>query len=144
MVQREQFCQKSMKGIYVLIIAIDNDLSVNTGTLGNLSFEKGLYAYVGSAQNNLEKRVKRHLRTEKKKFWHIDYLLDNPRARVMKVFYKKAGRSRECKIAKELTKTGFPVRGFGSSDCKCESHLIKIEDYEFLRENMRETAVGPA
>jgi Uri superfamily endonuclease len=133
-----------MKGIYVLIIAIDSNISVETGAIGNLNFEKGLYAYVGSAQNNLEERVKRHIRTEKKKFWHIDYLLDNPRAKVLKVFYKRAGRPEECKIAKELGKTGFPVRGFGSSDCKCESHLIRVEDYEFLREHMRETAVGPA
>lgn len=133
-----------MKGIYVLIIAIDNDISVDTGALGNLNFEKGLYAYVGSAQNNFEERVKRHLKAEKTKFWHIDYLLDNPHAKVLKVFFKRAGRPEECKIAKQLTKKGFPIRGFGSSDCKCETHLIKVEDYEFLRKRMRETAVGPA
>jgi Uri superfamily endonuclease len=133
-----------MKGIYVLIIAIDRNMSVDTGALGNLNFEKGLYAYVGSAQNNLEERVKRHLRKEKAKFWHIDYLLDSPSVKVLKVFFKRAGKPKECKIAKELAKKGFPIRGFGSSDCKCESHLIKVEDYEFLREHMRETAVGPA
>jgi len=133
-----------MKGIYVLIIAIDDDISVDTGALGNLNFKKGLYAYVGSAQKNLEERVKRHLRTEKTKFWHIDYLLDNPRAKVLKVFCKRAGRPEECKIAKQLGKNGSPIRGFGSSDCKCQAHLIRVEDYEFLREHMRETAVGPA
>jgi len=133
-----------MKGIYVLIIAIDNDISVDTGALGTLKFEKGLYAYVGSAQKNLEERVKRHLKTEKTKFWHIDYLLDNPCAKVLKVFYKKAGRPEECKIAKQLAKKGFPIRGFGSSDCKCQTHLIRVEDYEFLREHMREKALGPA
>ena len=133
-----------MKGIYVLIIKIDRNISVDTGALGNLNFEKGLYAYVGSAQNNLEARVERHLRPEKTKFWHIDYLLDNPRVKVLKVFYKRAGKPNECKIAKELAKEGSPIRGFGSSDCKCESHLFKVEDYEFLREHMRETAVGPA
>ena len=133
-----------MKGIYVLIIAIDADISVDTGALGNVSFEKGLYAYVGSAQNNLEERVKRHLRTEKTKFWHIDYLLDNPRVKVLKVFYNRAGKPKECEIANDLSKNGFPIRGFGSSDCACESHLIKVKDYEFLREHMRETVVGPA
>ena len=133
-----------MKGIYVLIIAIDNDISVDTGALGTLKFEKGLYAYVGSAQKNLEERVKRHLKTEKTKFWHIDYLLDNPRAKVLKIFYKRARRPEECKIAKQLAKKGFPIRGFGSSDCKCQTHLIRVEDYEFLREHMREKALGPA
>jgi Uri superfamily endonuclease len=133
-----------MKGIYVLIIRIDRNISVDTGAIGKLNFEKGLYAYVGSAQNNLEARIKRHLRTEKAKFWHIDYLLDNSSVKVLKVFYNRAGRPNECKIAKELAKKGSPIRGFGSSDCKCESHLFKVEDYEFLREHMRETAVGPA
>ena len=133
-----------MKGIYVLIVAIDRNISINTGALGNLNFEKGLYAYVGSAQNNLEERVKRHLRKEKAKFWHIDYLLDSPNVKVLKVFCKRAGKPKECEIAKELARKGFPIRGFGSSDCKCESHLIKVEDYEFLREHMKETAVGPA
>jgi Uri superfamily endonuclease len=133
-----------MKGIYVLIIAVDKDISVDTGALGNLDFEKGLYAYVGSAQNSLEERVKRHLRTQKAKFWHIDYLLADPRVKVLKVFYKRAGRPEECKIAKILAKKGFPIRGFGSSDCRCETHLIRVEDYGFLREHMKETAVGPA
>jgi Uri superfamily endonuclease len=133
-----------MKGIYVLIIAIDRNISVDTGALGNLSFEKRLYAYVGSAQNNLEERIKRHLRAEKAKFWHIDYLLANSPVKVLKVFYKRAGKPKECKVARELAKKGFPIRGFGSSDCTCESHLFKVEDYEFLREHMAETVVGPA
>lgn len=133
-----------MKGIYVLIIAIDRNISVNIGALGKLSLEKGLYAYVGSAQNNLEEPIKRHLRTEKAKFWHIDYLLGNSPVKVVKVFYKRAGKPNECKIATQLAKKGSPIRGFGSSDCKCESHLIRVEDYQFLREHMRETVVGPA
>ncbi len=133
-----------MKGIYVLIIRIDRNIRADIGALGNLNFEKGLYAYVGSAQNNLEERVRRHLRKEKAKFWHIDYLLDNPCVRVLKVFYMRAGRPKECKIATELANKGLSIRGFGSSDCNCESHLFKVEGYEFLREHMRETAVEPA
>jgi Uri superfamily endonuclease len=126
-----------MKGIYVLIIAVDNDISVDTGALGNLDFQKGLYAYVGSAQNSLEERIKRHLRTHKTKFWHIDYLLADPRVKFLKVLYKRAGKSEECKIAKQLVKKGFPIRGFGSSDCVCETHLIRVDDYGFLREQMK-------
>jgi Uri superfamily endonuclease len=132
-----------MKGIYVLIIEVDKDISVDIGALGNLDFEKGLYAYVGSAQNSLEERVKRHLRAQKTKFWHIDYLLDDPRVKVLKVFYERGGRPEECKIAKQLAEKGFPIRGFGSSDCKCKTHLIRVKDYGFLREHMKETAVGP-
>jgi Uri superfamily endonuclease len=56
-----------MKGIYVLIISVDKDTIVDAGVLGQLNFKKGLYAYVGSAQANLEKRIERHLRKENKR-----------------------------------------------------------------------------
>jgi len=87
----------------------------------------------------LEKRIERHLRKTKQKFWHIDYLLDDANVEVLKVFHKKAGRLEECKIAKNISEIGVPVKGFGSSDCKCESHLFKLKGYQFLREFMLET-----
>jgi Uri superfamily endonuclease len=37
-----------------------------------------------------------------------------------------------------LAEKGMSVKSFGSSDCKCKSHLVKLEDYEFLREFTRE------
>ncbi len=123
-----------VKGVYVLAIFVRKDISVNVGTLRCINFEKGLYAYVGSAQNNLEKRIERHLRKAKRKFWHIDNLLGNEFVKVLKVFHKTAERPEECKIAKELSKRGVPIKGFGSSDCTCKSHLFKLQDYEFLRE----------
>ena len=128
-----------MKGIYVLIVSVNKDITVNVGSLGNMFFEKGLYAYVGSAQNSLEKRVERHLKKNKQKFWHIDYLLANEHTNVVRIFYKKgADKTEECKTAKKLSEMGAPILGFGSSDCKCKSHLIKIKGYQFLKENMHE------
>ena len=127
-----------MKGIYVLIIKVSKNIKVNVGALGPIFFEKGLYAYVGSAQNSLEKRIKRHFRKEKRKFWHIDYLLANENVKIVKVFYKKAGKTEECKTAKKIMKKGKPIKGFGSSDSECKSHLIKIKSYQFLREGMCE------
>jgi Uri superfamily endonuclease len=126
------------KGIYVLVISINKNISVNVGALGVVNFEKGLYAYVGSAQKGLEKRIERHLRRIKRKFWHIDYLLDDDNVEVLKVFYKNAGKSEECKVANEIGESGISTKRFGSSDCKCKSHLFKIEDYRFLREFMYE------
>jgi Uri superfamily endonuclease len=43
-----------MQGIYVLVIWLDDDVSLQIGALGERKFKKGLYAYVGSAQANLE------------------------------------------------------------------------------------------
>jgi Uri superfamily endonuclease len=126
-----------LKGVYVLIIRVDKDTGVNVGALGKLTFEKGLYAYVGSAQNNLEQRIKRHLRKEKRRFWHVDYLLDNGTTKVVKVFHKQADKTEECAIAKVFGERGETINGFGCSDCGCKSHLFRIGDYWFLQEFMR-------
>lgn len=130
-----------MKGIYVLVISINEGVSVDVGALGTVDFERGLYAYVGSAQNALEKRVERHLEKVKRRFWHIDYLLDNIGAKVLKIFWKEAGKLEECRISAKIRKRGVPISGFGSSGCKCESHLFRIEDSDFSGELMRQISV---
>jgi Uri superfamily endonuclease len=115
---------------------VGEDISVDVGALGETVFAKGLYAYVGSAQTNLEQRVKRHLRREKRKFWHIDYLLDNPTAEIVKVFFKEAVKTEECKTARIIGGNSKPISGFGCSDCNCESHLFHIKNYKFIQETM--------
>jgi Uri superfamily endonuclease len=127
-----------LKGVYVLIIQLAVDAEVRIGALGTLSFAKGLFAYVGSAQNGLEKRVERHSRKEKRTFWHVDYLLANPASRIVAVFFKEAPKTSECAIAEAIGQRGEGVLGFGCSDCQCESHLFRIADYGFLRGFMRE------
>ena len=121
----------------MLIIQVDKDVGVNVGALGKLWFEKGVYAYVGSAQTNLEKRINRHLRKNKRKFWHVDYLLDNDAIKIASVFFKQATKAEECKIAKVIGERGEPIAGFGCSDCKCKSHLFQLKDYGFLQETMQ-------
>lgn len=128
-----------MKGVYVLAIIVSKDIEVRVGALGKIDFKEGRYAYVGSAQEGLETRVKRHLTGIKQRnFWHVDYLLDNDFVEVVTAFYKAADKSVECEIAEKLKKKGVPMAGFGCSDCTCESHLFKIDDYDFLRDFMSE------
>ena len=117
-----------MKGIYCLIIELSRNCKIQAGRLGLLELSKGKYIYVGSAMNNLEKRVARHLARKKKKFWHIDYLLANKYAGVLKVYYKETGKIEECKVANKLERIGVPIYGFGCSDCNCKAHLFKIEN----------------
>jgi Uri superfamily endonuclease len=127
-----------LKGVYVLIIQISNDIDVTVGALGRRALEKGLYTYVGSAQNNLEQRIKRHLRREKRLFWHIDCLLGNDAAKILEVLYRQADKTLECTIAEEIRERGGePIDGFGCSDCDCNSHLLRVTDYRFLRETMQ-------
>ncbi len=121
-----------MKGIYILLIKVSKDMQLKIGALGKVKFENGLYAYVGSAQNNLEKRIKRHLSKNKKCFWHIDYLLGNKSTKVLKAFYKKAGKVEECKIAKKLCRTSKTVFHFGCSDCNCKAHFFKIKNVSVI------------
>jgi Uri superfamily endonuclease len=123
--------------VYVLVIKVNKNINVNVGALGNLNFGKGIYAYVGSAKKGLSKRIQRHLRKDKRKFWHIDYLLNDDNVKVLKVFTVKEPFD-ECEVAKIISGRGVPMRGFGSSDCKCISHLFKIGEYEFLRGFMHE------
>jgi len=129
--------EKSFEGIYVLIIQVSEDIKVDVGALGKTAFTKGVYAYVGSAQTNMEQRIKRHLRNEKRKFWHIDYLLDNGAARIVKVFFKEADKAEECKTANAIGESSEPIVGFGCSDCNCKSHLFHIENYRFIQETMQ-------
>ncbi len=117
-----------MKGIYILVITFSGDVVEDIGSLGRMRFAKGLYAYVGSAQNSIEKRVRRHRSKNKKVFWHIDRLLGNRPAKITKVIYKKSDKQEECNMAERLRKTCAPVPHFGCSDCKCNSHLFKIRN----------------
>ncbi|MBS7605307.1 MAG: GIY-YIG nuclease family protein [Candidatus Bathyarchaeia archaeon] len=126
-----------MKGIYALIIYVSKEKNVIVGSLGPLTFKRGFYVYVGSAQNNLERRITRHFDKSKRVFWHIDYLLKDGDAEIVNVLFKRASREEECRLALALSSSYEPIKGFGSSDCKCQSHLFRIDDYKgaemFLR-----------
>jgi|TARA_B100001971_G_C18226356_1_gene560722 Uri superfamily endonuclease len=121
-----------MKGIYCLIINVKKIIELKIGALGKIKFKKGTYVYVGSAQNNLKKRVKRHLSENKKLKWHIDYLLKNKNVKIEKTIYKKAGKKEECKTACLFSKFDRLIKNFGSSDCSCCSHLFRLTSLKSL------------
>lgn len=127
----------TLKGVYALVIELGKTVIIDVGALGSMEFRKGLYVYIGSAQKNLELRLKRHLRKEKRLFWHVDYLLRSEDAKLIRALYKQANRPEECKIAKELAERSEPINGFGCSDCTCRSHLFRLKEYEFLLEFMQ-------
>ncbi len=126
-----------MKGIYVLVIRIRRNTRITVGALGEFAFPAGLYAYVGSAQNNLDLRVKRHIGKEKRLFWHIDYLLSNEAAKVINAYYVYGDKEEECRIAHLMEKNAEPFTGFGCSDCNCTSHLFHAVDFSFLGKFMQ-------
>jgi Uri superfamily endonuclease len=94
------------------------------GKLGKISFRPGYYIYIGSALNNIYKRVSRHIVKSKKKFWHIDYLTSDRNFCVQKIYIINRPDRLECKKAGELGKFLDVIEGFGSSDCRCSGHLF--------------------
>ena len=126
------------RGTYCLCIKIDNTIKLSIGSLGSKSFDKGTYLYVGSAMNNLYHRVKRHIRTSRGIqnviHWHIDYLLNKEETYVQAVYFLESDTKFECLLAKKISKYGEAVKNFGSSDCKCTSHLFKVKKCRFLYE----------
>jgi len=111
-------------GLYALAISLRRARSVRVGALGVLRFDAGLYIYVGSARKNIDARLARHRRRDKARRWHIDYLRRHCRWEGAFVFN---GVENECDLRDMIAKaSGGSVahRGFGSSDCGCEGHLV--------------------
>lgn len=126
-----------MRGAYVLIIDLKKTLSFQLNSLGNLSFEKGTWIYIGSAMGNgstsLENRIGRHFRSVKTIHWHIDHLLHSD-SKIRCSIWSESVEPIECDIAKSVEQLDdvYPgPKGFGASDCKskCFTHLFqsKIE-----------------
>ncbi|MEE9594570.1 MAG: GIY-YIG nuclease family protein [Candidatus Hydrothermarchaeales archaeon] len=108
------------------MLELNETTRIKVGSLGEISFPAGYYAYVGSAKRNLDSRVMRHLRLSKKKRWHVDYLRE--KAEIIRIYLSNL---EECTIYKSLVLVpGYQVvaPGFGSSDCRsCESHLAYFQ-----------------
>ncbi len=118
-------------GAYALLIKLDSPLTAAVGKLGLIHFKPGGYCYVGSAMNGLKGRVARHLRPNKRPWWHVDYLL--LRSPVTAVVWSPSAQRLECRVAEALRGSGLPsTRGFGASDCSCPSHLFHLPAYDSL------------
>jgi len=116
-------------GVYVLIFRLEAPLEVQVGRFGQQTLPAGNLLYVGSAfgPGGLRARLTRHLKSQKRKHWHIDALT----TAISPVAYHcdASGRRLECQWAQHLASipdASIPVPGFGSSDCRsgCSAHLI--------------------
>jgi len=120
---------REKRGVYVLVVEVQRDISRSVGALGRIDFPRGLYAYIGSARGGIGSRVARHLKKRKKRtHWHIDYLLEGADVGVRKVIFKETLGNAECATARTISKSGHPTPGFGCSDCSCLSHLYRLRD----------------
>lgn len=116
-------------GCYVLHLHLSRSRTLRIGQLGRFTFASGEYIYVGSAfgLGGLRSRVGRHLHSDGRWHWHIDYL--RSAADVHGCFYTVTDRPLECEWSQALAalpNATIPMPRFGSSDCRsgCRSHLI--------------------
>jgi len=108
---------------------LDKPQTIQIGKLGCGFFPGGYYVYVGSARNGLNQRISRHLSQQKKKHWHIDYFLEYAEMIGTKILHST--EKRECALSEEVGNIcqGIPMQGFGSSDCRCRTHLYFFSDH---------------
>ncbi len=116
---------------YQLLLYLQNTVKVEVGRLGKFTLPAGSYLYTGSARNNMEARLTRHLRKEKKLYWHIDYLTGRTDVTILDV---KKYTEEEC-LVNLKTNGEILIPGFGASDCrmKCGSHLKYLEARRIAR-----------
>lgn len=120
-------------GTYALVFECNFARRIRIGALGRIAIEPGFYVYCGSAfgPGGLRARIRRHLRRNAKKHWHIDYL--RPFLRIHAVWYSTDPRNLEhawanrlLDIAYRTTAAVVPLKGFGASDCRCTTHLVRL------------------
>ena len=119
------------RGSYALVLRLTRNSRLNVGKLGSVHFLLGHYIYFGSALNGLRGRVQRHLRRDKGCHWHVDYLTSV--ATASRVWWVASPERMECIWAHAAQRTSgatVPAPGFGSSDCRCRSHLIHLESWK--------------
>ena len=144
----------ALGGAYLLWIIAPRAVRFATGALGEVALGRGGLVYCGSARRGLAARLLRHLcrargleqkirsrvavslgeadapARPKRLRWHIDYLLEQPEARVVGVTYLPDAHL-ECQVGGQLqdelgARPAWP--GFGASDCTagCGAHLLRL------------------
>ena len=119
------------RGSYILVLENSMERKIAVGGLGPIVFQKGYYVYVGSALNSLEARLRRHRRTRKKRFWHIDYLTPEYFKLVKAYAIHRTDRIEHLMADRVRSIAQAAVAGFGSSDSSASSHLFFFQTPPF-------------
>jgi len=117
-------------GTYLLLLRLGEDREIEIGRLGSLLFLRGYYLYVGSARGpgGLQARLTSHCRRAKPPRWHIDHLRGH--ANLIEIWAVESDERLECLWAQQLAQLtpARPIPHFGSSDCRCPSHLFHFRE----------------
>ena len=131
------YIEFSTGGVYTLLLLLSKEVMLDIGKLGKKKFPRGYYTYMGSAlgkgSTSLKHRITRHLKKEKRKFWHIDYLLADENVSIKAIVVAQTREKLECKVnnyIKSIKGAESLVNGFGASDCRkhCGTHLVYFSE----------------
>ncbi len=114
-------------GTYILVLANNRKETIQIGKSGQLKLESGYYFYVGSAfgPGGIKARVGRHLKSDKKCRWHIDYLREFTTVHAVLINYDTCRcEQRWVEVLNSYQKLIIPKDGFGASDSRNQSHLF--------------------
>jgi Uri superfamily endonuclease len=116
-------------GTYVLVLRCSTTRTVQIGRIGAVRLSPGWYLYVGSAfgPGGLRARIGHHARRAARPHWHVDYIR---RYTSLEFVLYRCEVHCEHEWAKRIgiaPDADVVLRGFGSSDCACATHLFRFE-----------------
>jgi len=113
-------------GTYALLLESCVNKRIQIGRWREIELQRGYYVYIGSAfgPGGVRARVLRHHGLQKKNHWHIDYLRQH--CEVVGAWYTHHPERLEHEWAESLNQSDnfTALKGFGCSDCGCNSHLF--------------------
>ena len=135
-------------GSYALLFYCASSITVPVGRLGQLSLIQGYYVYCGSAfgPGGVKNRTDHHRKISRRPHWHIDYL--RPYLQLLEIWYSFDRHNREHQWAQQMGRlrgATAPFPGFGSSDCPCPTHLMRLgykPSFTGFRRRVRATNPG--
>ena len=130
----------SVHGTYLLLLECDRQAELSIGKLGHMMTQPGFYLYVGSAfgPGGIQARINHHAQIALRPHWHIDYLRTKARFAGAWCVYGFRYEHEWAQALDESDDTVISLIGFGSSDCKCITHLfyMKLRPDRAVMENL--------
>jgi Uri superfamily endonuclease len=138
----------AVSGTYALLLLCRKPCPLKIGRYGILHLQPGYYIYVGSAfgPGGLRARISHHLRIAERPHWHLDYL--RPLTEPAEIWFCEESIRQEHLWAQLLNRSRgsrIPMPGFGSSDCRCPTHLFFFREtpsFEGFKRRWRKTGSG--
>ncbi len=131
-------------GTYALVYFCSAPFQAVAGKLGPVFLSSGYWIYVGSAfgPGGLRSRLSHHLKPSRRPHWHLDYVKSTLRPVEIWTTTDPVKREHDwATLFSALKGASRPIAGFGSTDCKCRSHLIHMTRppgiYRFEKQALR-------